>query len=45
MGLPELFDKQLQDEKFADLIAERVIQKLIDQKFIQQKESEKNVKQ
>jgi predicted secreted protein len=28
MSIAELFDKNLQDEKFADLIAEKVIKKL-----------------
>lgn len=28
MAIPELFDTKLQQEKFAELIAEKVIQKL-----------------
>lgn len=32
MGIPELFDKDLQDEKFADLVATKVIEKLKEEK-------------
>lgn len=32
MGIPELFDTKLQQEKFAELVAEKVIAKLLEQK-------------
>lgn len=32
MGIPELFDTQLQKEKFAELVAQKVIEKLNEEK-------------
>ena len=32
MGIPELFDTQLQKEKFAELVAQKVIEKLTEEK-------------
>ena len=32
MGIPELFDTQLQQEKFAELVAQKVIEKLKEEK-------------
>lgn len=32
MGIPELFDTKLQQEKFAELVAQKVIEKLTEEK-------------
>jgi hypothetical protein len=32
MGIPELFDTKLQQEKFAEMVAEKVIEKLLEEK-------------
>lgn len=32
MGIPELFDTKLQQEKFAELVAQKVIEKLNEEK-------------